>query len=278
MIEPVLKDEALVADIQSADPGDGFAVWWLGQSGFLIKAAQGGLLLDPYLSDSLTAKYAETDKPHIRMTAIPVAPERLVGIDVITSSHNHTDHLDAETILPLRTANPDLQMVAPAANLRFIADRLGCAETWPVGLSDGQQAEVGGFRFHGIAAAHDQLDRDDAGRCCYLGFVVQFGRHCIYHSGDTLWHDQLVEQLSPFDIDVAFLPINGRLPRRRVAGNLWGQEAAELALAVKAKVVIPCHYDMFTFNTETPAAFVEKCDQIGQAYQVVACGQRQMFV
>ena len=57
----------------------------------------------PYLSDSLTAKYAGTDKPHVRMTERAIDPARLDFIDVVTSSHNHTDHLDHETLWPLRT-------------------------------------------------------------------------------------------------------------------------------------------------------------------------------
>ena len=64
------------------------------------------LLLDPYLSDSLTDKYAQTDKPHAGMTERVVAPERLNFIDVATSSHNHTDHLDPDTLGPLLKANP----------------------------------------------------------------------------------------------------------------------------------------------------------------------------
>ena len=63
------KGEALVADVaeryQDASE-DGFGIWWLGQSGFLIKFRGQLLLFDPYLSDSLTVKYAETDKPHVR--------------------------------------------------------------------------------------------------------------------------------------------------------------------------------------------------------------------
>ena len=45
------------------------------------------------------------------------------------------------------------------------------------------------------------------------------------------------------------LPINGRAPERRVAGNLSGAEAARLAKSIGARLVIPCHYEMFEFNT-----------------------------
>ena len=81
-------------------------LWWLGQSGFLVQWAGNHLLLDPYLSDSLTRKYATTDKPHVRMTRRVIAPEALDFVDIAVSTHNHTDHLDGETLLTLRRRQP----------------------------------------------------------------------------------------------------------------------------------------------------------------------------
>ena len=127
MIVPFLKDEALLENIHSCDHAStDFQVWWLGQSGFLIHWQGGYLLLDPYLSDSLTHKYANTDKPHIRMTELVLNPSKLDFIDVVTSSHNHTDHLDGETLKPLLKVNSHLQMIIPEANRAFVAERLEC--------------------------------------------------------------------------------------------------------------------------------------------------------
>src|SRR5215213_5521098 len=125
MIKPVLQDEAFLEDIAHAktDP-DHLHLWWLGQSGFLIQWRGHHLLIDPYLSDSLTKKYAGTDKPHVQMTERVIAPERLDFVDVVTSSHNHTDHLDGETLTPLMTANPELTVIVPRANVQFAAERL----------------------------------------------------------------------------------------------------------------------------------------------------------
>ena len=82
MIKPVLQDEQLIASInESNQDSESFRLWWLGQSGFLIQWQGNHLLLDPYLSDSLTLKYAKTDKPHIRMTERVVNPLRLNFID-----------------------------------------------------------------------------------------------------------------------------------------------------------------------------------------------------
>ncbi|MDP6678717.1 MAG: MBL fold metallo-hydrolase, partial [Verrucomicrobiota bacterium] len=108
MIKPALHGEAFLADVrEAANLRDDLHLWWLGQSGFLVQWRGSHLLFDPYLSDSLTRKYADTDKPHTRMTERVVSPDELDFIDIATSSHNHTDHLDGETLTPMMQANPE---------------------------------------------------------------------------------------------------------------------------------------------------------------------------
>jgi len=76
----------------------------------------------------------------------------------------------------------------------------------------------------------------------------------------------------PFDL--MLLPINGNLPERRVAGNLNGTEAAALARACWARWVVPCHYEMFAFNTVSPDEFVGACERLNQPHRVLRCGER----
>ena len=198
MIQAFLKDDALLEHIRQVDPRSvQFTVWWLGQSGFLIHWHGQFLLFDPYLSDSLTKKYAHTDKPHVRMTELVIDPGRLDFVDVVTSSHNHTDHLDADTLLPMMRANPKMQLVIPEANRNFVVERLGCAPDFPIGLNDGEQTTIGFFTLHGLPAAHNELERDDRGNCRYMGYVARFGPWTVYHSGDTLWYDGLEAALAP---------------------------------------------------------------------------------
>jgi len=275
MIKPALKDDALLADINAAESdAQMFHLWWLGQSGFLVKWQDKHLLIDPYLSDSLTTKYADTDKPHVRMTQLCIAPQRLDFIDLVTSSHNHTDHLDGETLVPLLKANKDLTVVVPAANREFAAKRLNISTDRLTTVDADSSIEAAGFTIHAIPAAHETIQRDKQGRCHFLGYVVQFGPFTIYHSGDTLFYDTMVDRLKKWPIDVAILPINGRAPERRVAGNLWGREAAQLAKDIEAKLLIPCHYDMFDFNTATPVEFTAEAARLKQECKVLKCGER----
>lgn len=283
MIQPCLQHGAFLADVaQAREDRSRVHLWWLGQSGYLVQHPGGHLLIDPYLSDSLTQKYAGTDKPHVRMMELIVDPVKLSFIDVVTSSHNHTDHLDAHTLLPLRRVNPKMQIVVPEANRNFVAARLDMDSASLIGLDDGVARHVGGVTVHGIPAAHDQLDQDEHGHHRFMGYVIELplpgGKNfTIYHSGDTLLFEGLAERLRRFEIDLAILPINGRGPERRVAGNLWGREAAALAKEINAKFALPCHYDMFTFNTATPDEFVNECERLKQPYRVLLAGERLSF-
>jgi len=275
VIRPVQSHAPLLADIRAADRRDGgFRLWWLGQSGFLLQWQGIHVLLDPYLSDSLTRKYSQTDKPHVRMTALVIDPGQLSFVDIATSSHNHTDHLDAETLGPILSGNPGLKLVIPEANRSFVADRLKIDATVPIGLDDGRTIELLGLQFFGVASAHETVERDEQGRVKALGYVLQFGGWTLYHSGDTLRYDGMAEKLRPFAIDVALLPINGRVPERRVPGNLSGPEAAQLAHDIGAKLVIPCHYAMFEFNTASPDAFVSACRCLDQPFRILRGGER----
>ena len=278
LIRAVKKDEELVQEMDSmAVSKDHFHLWWLGQSGFLLQWNGKRILFDPYLSDSLTKKYAATDKPHTRISELVIKPDLLRNISIVTSSHNHTDHLDAETLVPVLENNPLIKFIIPEANRNFVAERVQCKKEFPIGVNDKQSVTIDEFTFHGIPAKHNETERDEKGNCKYMGYVIEFGKFKIYHSGDTLWFHEMVELLKPFQVDVALLPINGNDPERKVAGNLNCREAAKLAKAINAKYIIPCHYDMFSFNTADVNDFMIEAGKLDQPYKVLKGGERFDF-
>jgi L-ascorbate metabolism protein UlaG (beta-lactamase superfamily) len=275
LIQPKLRNESFLADVEAAGRRpDRLHVWWLGQSGFLVKSGEAHLLLDPYLSDSLTRKYEGTNKPHERLTGRVIAPERLDFVDIVTSSHNHTDHLDAETILPLLAVRPNLRILVPEANLQFAAGRLGIPAERLSTIDPGKPVSVPPFTFHAVPAAHEAVQTDSEGRYKHIGLVVQAGGWTIYHSGDTVRYPGMVESLRPWSIDLALLPINGRDPARGVPGNLTGREAVQLARDIEADLIVPCHFGMFAFNSVSPQEFAEAAKAAGQSYRLLENGER----
>jgi L-ascorbate metabolism protein UlaG (beta-lactamase superfamily) len=276
MIEPVLQDDSFLEDVSLAKRNpDQLHLWWLGQSGFMIQWQGRHLLIDPYLSDSLTRKYSGTNKPHVRMTERLIAPERLDFVEVVTSSHNHTDHLDGETLIPLLKANPGLTVIVSRANVGFAAERLQVPPERLTAIRvDSETLKMGPFTFHAIPSAHEKLDQDENGEHRFIGLIIQVGRWTIYHSGDCVPYAGLIERLKNWKIDLALLPINGRDPLRDVPGNFTAEEAAHLGKAINARTVIPCHYEMFEFNTVSPKGFVKIADKIGQKYHILRAGER----
>lgn len=275
MIEPALQGDEFLQNVRAVDPASNqLHLWWLGQSGYLVHWRGEYLLFDPYLSDSLTEKYAGTDTPHVRMTEIVIEPERLDFVRAVSSSHNHTDHLDGETLKPLLRVNPGLVVIVPAANVTFAAERLQVAQARLTPAAVGEALEVAPFTFHPVPAAHEQLEQDERGRHSHVGYVVEAGPWTVYHSGDTVRYPGMAERLSQFTVDVALLPINGADPVRGVPGNLSGPEAAQLARDIGARCVIPCHYEMFEFNTVSPDEFVGAAERLDQPFTLLAAGAR----
>ena len=323
MIKAFKKDEELLSDIRSTDPRSiDVRLWWLGQSGYLIQYKGKRILLDPYLSDSLTVKYQHTEKPHVRISERVIDPSLLPKIDIITSSHNHTDHLDAKTINPILNNSPYCKLIIPEANRKFVADRLKINADFPIGLNAGESfteddisfyaipaahneldvnedgkypylgyiIQLGSFAiyhsgdtlnykgieewisFYAIPAAHNELDVNEDGKYPYLGYIIQLGSFAIYHSGDTLNYKGIEEWISPFKPAIALLPINGNDPERKVAGNLNAEEAVALGKKCHIPVVIPCHYDLFAFNTADVNQFISIAKRSSQGYCVLELG------
>ena len=272
---PFLRDDAFLSDVGAVRRGPGILnLWWLGQSGFLVEHDGCFLLMDAYLSDSLTRKYAGTDLPHVRVSERVVDPARLGFVSVATCSHSHTDHMDPDTLRAVLAANPRVDLVVPEAARGIAAERLGVGSDRLIGMNDGDTRSVGAFVLHALPSAHDVPQTDDAGNHRFLGYVVEAGPRRLYHSGDTRMYEGLGARLAGFHLDLGLLPINGWAPERRVAGNLDAAEAAALARESGMRLVVPHHFDMFEFNTADPRVFEEEARRQGVPARVLRLGVR----
>jgi L-ascorbate metabolism protein UlaG (beta-lactamase superfamily) len=280
MIQPVLKGRALLDNINAAQPQPGEAcIWWLGQSSYALKTTSELLYLDLYLSEHLTKKYAATEKPHIRMTEAPLRGSDIVNASWVFASHKHSDHFDPETLPDLFAASPGARLILPAALIdHAVALRLERERLIPT--RGDEVFQVGHMTTHSVPSAHPTFEYTDAAGYPFLGFVIEVDGLCLYHSGDTLAYDGLADRLRAFAPDILFLPINGTDARRaalKVPPNMNAAEAVTLAKVVGSGVVIPHHYDMFTFNTADVNDFTTLARAEDVPFTVLRPGARWTF-
>jgi L-ascorbate metabolism protein UlaG (beta-lactamase superfamily) len=78
------------------------------------------------------------------------------------------------------------------------------------------------------------------------------------------------------------LPINGRdfyRFSRNVIGNMNSKEAVKLARDIRAKLLIPMHFDLYKPNGENPANFVSELYEAGidQPFHMFMPGERYIY-
>jgi len=281
LIEPHLKGRALIDDIDAVSfEGPGLAVWWLGQSGFILKSREAILYVDPYLSEHLTDKYQNTPKPHIRMTACPMRGSDVTHADLVLSTHKHSDHMDPKTIPDIMEASPRVRYVLPRAHKEHVLG-WGLQESWLILGDVGIPIESHGVRIIPVPSAHEGMDIID-GDYSHMGYIIEMGGMCVYHCGDCIPYEGLLDYIRPHGVDIAFLAINGRDASRHALGtpgNFTIEEALATAVLAGVKTLVPHHYDMFTFNTVDIRAFTEWAHEAWPAQDVcvMACGRQYTF-
>jgi len=249
-VEPLIAGEDLVADVHRMREETGMHVWWLGQSGVLVQIGGECILIDPYLSDTLSP-----ERP--RITGLVARPELLSFVNVVASTHAHVDHLDPGTLPDLLSEGASFFCAAGSEDIA--AERAGRAPD--AALAPGEADAFGGFVVSAIPAYHEGAPEA-------VGYVVRSGAYAFYHAGDSRRVQGMAEAVAPHGVDLAFVPISGS------NGVMDGADAARLAYESGTQIAVPCHYEMFRDDTAGPSRFVAECVRLGQEYRLPRVGER----
>jgi L-ascorbate metabolism protein UlaG (beta-lactamase superfamily) len=216
-------------------------ITFLGHAAFkLSSAGKETLLFDPFI------------------TGNPLAPLKLddVKADYILVSHGHFDHLgDAYAIAKKNNATiiatAEIAGQAGEQGLNTHAQHLGGRHKFPFGSVKLTLA------FHGAGVP--------GGHAC--GFLVDYYGLKVYFAGDTaLFGDmKLIGELDP--LDLALLPIGDNF-------TMGIDDAVVAASFLKAKTVIPYHYNTWPLIEADPQEFKQKVEaKTGCACVVLTPGE-----
>jgi L-ascorbate metabolism protein UlaG (beta-lactamase superfamily) len=259
-------------------PGSTF-FWFLGQLGFVIKLKGLVFYIDVILND-LTDAAGKTKRRY----APAFEPGAVQPVDYFLCTHDHDDHLNLRTLLPLAKANPQARFIVPMP-LRSILIGAGIEASRVIGAQEGKDLSLpGDVTVSPVAAAHTDYEQDEQGDYLCLGYVLTGDGIGIYHAGDTLVTPRLVETLKARrPLDVGILPINGgdwERTSQGIIGNMTAEDAVKFARAVDIDLVIPAHYDMMPGNSENPASFADYmytlCPE--KKYHLFALGERLCYL
>jgi L-ascorbate metabolism protein UlaG (beta-lactamase superfamily) len=152
--------------------------------------------------------------------------EAIEKADLILVTHSHTDHCDSDKIKNVRKKGTVI--IAPEDCVSMIG---GSVKT----LKPGEETSVGDIRVKAVEAYNYKRFRSP-GKPYHpkgfgVGYLIMVEGKAIYHAGDT---DFIPEMRQVDHLDVALLPSGGTY-------TMDNAEAAEAAIAINPKIVIPMH-------------------------------------
>ncbi len=168
-------------------------------------------------------------------------------VDVILLTHGHNDHV-GDTVQLAKKNNATV--VAPFE----LATYLGWqgVNVHPMHIGGAHQFDFGTVKltqaFHGSAYVEEETKK-----IVYTGMPagILFSAEgkTIYHAGDTALFSDMKIIGERNNVDVAFLPIGDNF-------TMGPEDAAVAASWLKAKTVVPIHYNTFPVIEQDPKAFV----------------------
>jgi L-ascorbate metabolism protein UlaG (beta-lactamase superfamily) len=182
-------------------------------------------------------------------------------VDVILLTHGHNDHV-GDTIQLAKQNNA--LVVAPFE----LATYLGWKglNVHPMHIGGSHKFEFGTVKL--TQAFHGSSYEEEEQKIIYTGMPagILFKKEgkTVYHAGDTALYSDM-KLLGEFeDIDLAFLPIGDNF-------TMGPEDAAIAAKWIKAKTVVPMHYNTFPVIEQNPKEFVSRLS--GKNGKVMEAGE-----
>lgn len=223
------------------------SVTWLGHAAFLIRGGGKTLLTDPHLGR--TAGPAGFGPKRLLPPALGV--EQLPALDMVLISHNHYDHLDADTLAKL-PGRDTLAVIVPLRLGEFFRQR-GFANV--IELDWHQSYEQGGLKITALPAVHfSGRGLNDRNMSLWVSYLIESADGRVWFSGDTAYGEvfaELGERYGP--LDLAIVGIGAYEPRVIMkASHATPEEAVRIARDLKAKRALGMHWGTIRLTPEDP--------------------------
>jgi len=181
-------------------PSSGLRVTWFGHSSSLVEIDGVRVLIDPVWDERASPTQWSGPK---RFFAPTIALEDLPPIDLILISHDHYDHLGAESIRRLAACQPDARWIAPLGVSKVLAS-FGLRPDRCTELDWTESASVGSLKVTALPARHfsgrSLFNRFET---LWASFALVGPKHRVFYGADSGEWDgfaEIAENFGPFDL------------------------------------------------------------------------------
>jgi L-ascorbate metabolism protein UlaG (beta-lactamase superfamily) len=226
-----------------AGNGD-LGVTFIGHASFFVQIAGRSVLIDPNFARWLFV-LKRLRRPGLRVRDLP-------SIELVLVTHAHFDHLHRPSLRAivqnnLRTSGTAPAIIVPTHVSDLVAD-LGFSEI--IELDWWKTSHDGDLSVTHVPSRHWGARILKDSHRGYGGYVLQAGKHSVYHAGDTAYFAgfrEIGRRLSP---ELALLPIGAYNPPqfRNVHAN--PADATRAFLDLNARWMVPMHYGSFRLSHE----------------------------
>jgi L-ascorbate 6-phosphate lactonase len=225
-------------DVEAYHVKPGFiTLWSLGGAGFILKSPESTIYIDPYCGGAL--KSAELTI--LRMIPLPFNASDVKKIDATVISHEDPDHLNEDFIFPIYK-HTDCFFVGPPS-VTHLLKSWRVADTRIVSLKEHQEKKIKDIRIIAFPS-NDPIPKTAN------TYIFEIGNVRIFHAGDSLWTEEFYKISRKYEIDVALISLGVNPPGIKYY-NTPG-EILQIASDLQAKVLIPMHWDLWSFAIEDP--------------------------
>lgn len=207
---------------------------WLGHASFLIRLGSTTILIDPVLGDLPFTK---------RKAALPIAAEKLTGINYILLSHANRDHFDVRFLNVLLKNNPGTELLGPL-RMSSLFSALNSAPPHQEAAWYQKYETRPPFKCILLSAIHwHRRGLLDLNTILWGSFYISDGITSFYFAGDIAFQkhfNTIKAALGP--IDICLMPIGAYKPEFLMEGShLSPAEAVKAFNLLQGKVMIPMH-------------------------------------
>jgi N-acyl-phosphatidylethanolamine-hydrolysing phospholipase D len=223
---------------------------WIGHASFLLQQGGVNILIDPHLSQRASPVSFAGPK-RVVPPALDFAD--LPRIDIVLVSHNHYDHMDAETLerLAAQPGGPPRYFIGLGLKRWFDARGIATA----VELDWWERRDANGLTLTFVPVQHwSRRTLWDTNATLWGGWMVESPRFRFFHAGDTGYSRDFVDIRERFGtIDLAALPVGGYAPRWFMQVNhVDPEDAVNVHKDLASRYSVGMHWGTFANLTDEP--------------------------